>query len=188
MKNEYELYTSQARPVLDALTRDGVCYSKEEYVQKKYGEIAPIFLTAYGWYVRQAQAIVPRPEGASYPYWAFADRYSVDDSSGGSILRLRVPRGEAVFFDVQDWNKILKLSYIGETPAEERAFADELAARGLHSSQVMLTNFYPELKARILESWKRLFRRHAAIQNGDASEVSSIQAGLWCIKKEWIVM
>ena len=53
------LYAAQAAPVLAALERDGVCQSRAEYVQKKYGESAPIFLTAYHWFVQQLPRFVP---------------------------------------------------------------------------------------------------------------------------------
>lgn len=42
-----KLYSLQTQTVLDVLFEDGVCFSKEEYVKKKYGESAKIFLTAY---------------------------------------------------------------------------------------------------------------------------------------------
>jgi len=180
------LYAMQAQTVLDVIERDGVCYSKAEYVRRKYAESAPIFLTAYGWYVREAEKIVPRPKGAEYPYWAFKDLYSVDGSGGGKLLKLCVPGTEAVFFDVQDWNRILRLSYIGENEEEERAFYEELHKCGLHTNQIMLTSFYPEWKKRIMDSWKRLFRHHEAILSGDTAGVHSVQASLWHIKKEWI--
>ena len=181
-----ELYAAQAPRVLEAIERDGVCYSREEYVRRKYGESAPIFLTAYGWFVREAEKLVPRPEGAEYPYWAFMDPRSVDASAGGLLLRLRAPRDEAVFFDVRDWNRVLQLSYLGEDEAEERAFSRELAMRGLNANQIMLTAFYPEWKQAVLESWRRLFRHHERILAGDTSAVGSVQAALWRIKREWI--
>lgn len=181
-----QLYAVQAQPVLDAIERDGVCYSRAEYVRRKYEESAPIFLTAYGWYVREAEQLVPKPTGAEYPYWAFGELYNVDGSAGGQILRLCVPKEEAVFFDVRDWNKILQLSYIGESEAEERAFTAELERRGMNVNQIMLTAFYPDWKKKIMESWKRLFRHHEAILTGDCSGVHSVQAGLWRIRKEWI--
>ena len=180
------LYAMQAQKVLDVIERDGVCYSRAEYVRRKYAESAPIFLTAYGWFVREAEKIVPRPENAEYPYWAFRDLYSVDGSGGGCLLKLRVPDNEAVFFDVHDWNKILRLSYIGQDEEDEQAFAWELEQRGLNTNQIMLTSFYPEWKEKITDSWKRLFRHHEAILAGDTSGVHSVQASLWRIKKEWI--
>ena len=39
------LYAAQADAVLKAIERDGRCFSREEYVRRKYGESGPIFLT-----------------------------------------------------------------------------------------------------------------------------------------------
>ena len=71
------------RQVLD---RDGICFSRREYVQKKYEESAPVFLSAYDWFVKAAEAHVPKPQGAEYPYWAFKSPENVDPSAGGRIL------------------------------------------------------------------------------------------------------
>ena len=43
--NTITLYASQADPVIEAIERNGVCYSKEAYVRKKYQESAKIFTT-----------------------------------------------------------------------------------------------------------------------------------------------
>lgn len=180
------LYSAQAEPVLKTLAHDGICYSKADYVRRKYGESAPIFLTAYGWFVREMEHFVERPVKAEYPYWAFADELRADLSGGGKRLRLVLPRKEAVFFDARDWVKILKLSYIGETAEEERAFSEELSACGLNTNRIMLTSFYPEWRERIFNSWKRLFRYHEAIRAGQIPDGIAVQAGLWQIKKEWI--
>ena len=94
------LYSPQAQIVLDVLDRDGICFSRREYVQKKYEESAPVFLSAYDWFVKAAKAHVPKPQGAEYPYWAFGSPENVDLSAGGRVLALRVPLEEAVFFSL----------------------------------------------------------------------------------------
>ena len=81
--NTIRLYSFQTDVVYQVLKRDGVCYSKEEYVRKKYKESAKVFINAYGWFVKEAQHIVPKPEGAEYPYWAFTDLYNVDQTGDG---------------------------------------------------------------------------------------------------------
>ena len=100
---------------------------------------------------------------------------------------LEVPKDEIVFFDMQDWNKVVQLKYIGETEGEESAFQQELKARGLLPADVMLTNFYPELKQMTLDSWQRLFRHQEALKRGEAAPIHSLQAGLWCIRREWVI-
>lgn len=184
-RNVLTLYTAQTGAVLEVLERDGVCWSQEEYVARKYGESAPMFLTAYRWFASAAQALVPKPAEAGLPYWAFQDLYSVD-TSGENILALRVPAEEAVLFDLYDWNKVLCMKYLGEAE-EERRFSRELARRGLREYDVMGTDFYPELKQKILASWSRLFRHHEALLRGDRTGVGGVQAGLWCLRAEWVV-
>ncbi len=184
-RDTIRLYTLQADPVVEAIRRDGVCFSKEEYVRRKYEESAPIFLTAYHWFAQEAQRFVPRPPGAQFPYWAFGDLYSLDQS-GGHVLTLDVPREEAVFFDLYDWNKIICLRYLGETEKEEKAFHQMLTQCGTNENQVMLTGFYPQWKQEILKSWGRLFCHHERIKAGDCTGVGSVQAGLWQIKAEWV--
>lgn len=46
--NTIRLYSFQTDVVYQVLKRDGVCYSKEEYVRKKYKESAKVFINAYG--------------------------------------------------------------------------------------------------------------------------------------------
>lgn len=180
------LYTAQAAPVREALARDGVCFSRAAYVREKYGESAPGFLTAYRWFAGRAAEIVPRPREAEFPYWAFRDLYSTESSGDSRILTLRVPAGQAVLFDLYDWNKILRLQYLGEDEARERGFRRELALRGLTEYQVMLTDFYPQWKARILASWERLFRHHRALCRGDLSGVGGVEAALWKLDAAWL--
>ena len=66
--------------------------------------------------------------------------------------------------------------------------------RGIRdASDVVLRPFYPDLKRKIISSWNRLFRYDARIKEAAAAGdelvipgVRAIQAGLWCIKKEWL--
>ena len=182
------LYASQAEPVWQEIRKNGVAFSKREYVRRKYGESAPVFLTAYNWFVRKLPQYVPKPEGAEFPYWAFADQYTLPGGSTSSrLLTLEVPVEEAVYFDMYDWNKVVQLKYMGKTDADERTFMEELAMRGITTRDVMLTDFYPDLKEQTLDSWKRLFRYHEDAKAGRPTRMGSLQAGLWCIRKEWVV-
>ena len=183
-----KFFSPQAEAVWQAVENEGTAFSRREYVIKKYEESAGVFLAAYDAYVREAEKIVPRPDERAYPYWAFASEELVDRSGGLRVMRLRVPLEEAVFFDQYDWYKVLRLSYIGETDKDEEAFARGLEMRGIRdSSEAVLRPFYPDVKRQITESWKRLFRHDSAIRNGDTSGVRAVQAGLWQIKKEWLI-
>lgn len=181
------LYTAQTEAVLEAIQRDGACFSREAFIRAKYGESAPGFLTAYQWLAQAAAALVPPPPGSELPYWAFRDLHSLEASGNAQVLTLSVPMDQAVFFDMYDWVEVLRLRYLGETEAERRAFCRDLEQRGLRESDVMLTQFYPDERRKIQASWQRLLRHHHAILSGDFTGVGSVQAALWQIKKEWIV-
>lgn len=114
----------------------------------------------------------------------------MDLSAGGRVLALSVPLGEAVFFSLYDWNRILCLSYMGETEKEEKEFRQTLLEYGIRrESDLILTNFYPELKRQVMDSWNRLFSHDQAIRKAisENQPLSGVQAGLWCIKKEWVM-
>lgn len=181
--NKIKLYTSQSDIVLQIIEKDGVCYSKKEFVSKKYSESSNIFITAYSWFVKEAEKIVKKPEKAEYPYWAFKDLYNVDDSAGGNILTLKVPLEEAIFFDLFDWNKIICMKYIGVCEEDEKEFKENIKKLGLKETNIMLTNFYPELKMQIMESWKFLFRHHKNIKIVNIDKIGKVQVGLWQIKQ-----
>jgi hypothetical protein len=189
------LYSPQAEPVWDAVLNEGTAYSRREYIYKKYEESAGIFLAAYDAYIREAEKILPRPEPWAYPYWAFASMQQVDQSGGGRVMKLSVPVEQAVFFDAYDWYKVLRLSYIGDNEADEASFSQELQRRGIRdTSEVILKPFYPDLKWKVTDSWKKIFRHDEAIRmaliNGEVQEIDgvrAIQAGLWQIKKEWLI-
>lgn len=187
-KDKMMLYSPQAEAVVNAIERDGVCFSKRQYVVKKYEESAPIFVAAYSSFVMEAQKYVPKPEGAEYPYWAFKDLHNVELHADTKLLTMNVPVEEIIFFDMFDWNKILRLQYMGETEEDEAEFKQMLDSRGIRKeSDIILTSFYPDLKRKVQDSWKRLFRHHEDIKQGNIENVRSVQAGLWQIKKEWIV-
>ena len=186
--NNITLYSPQDKAVWQELQNLGAAFSRREYVRKKYEDCAEIFLTAYDAFIREAELIVPRPDPKAYPYWAFTSMDQIDRSGGGRIMTLSVPLSEAVFFDQYDWYKMLRLSYIGETPEEEAAFKRKLEMRGIRdASEAVLKPFYPDIRREIIGSWKRLLRHDSAIRSGDTSGVRAVQAGLWQIKKEWLI-
>ena len=185
--NKITLYALQSDPVIEAIKKDGVCFSKKKYVENKYVESATVFTTAYSWFVNEASKFSKKPEGAEYPYWAFKDLYNVDQANGGNVLKLEVPLDEVVLFDVRDWNRIMCLKYLGKDEKEEAAFREKIAPYGVLETKIMLTNFYPDLKREVMDSWQNLFRNEDKLKKGEDVTKNGIQAGLWQIKKEWIV-
>ena len=180
-----KLLLNQTDTVWNKLQEDGVVFCKREYVAKKYAESANVFMTIYSWFVGEAQRIVPKPEGAEFPYWAQANITNLDTSGSGHVFEVDVPNDEAVFFDYKDWTQILQFKYLAEDEEDAKKFEAELKANGVDEFKVMTTSFYPMLKQKILRSWGRLFRHNAEIAEGNSS-VKNVSAALWCIKRDWV--
>ena len=136
------LYTAQSPKVCEIIEKEGTCFNKKAYIEKKYGDVKNVFLIPYNFFVKNALEIVPKPQEAEYPYWLFEDEKEMYVSEESRVLKLEVPVEEAVFFDAYDWNKILQMRLLG-TEAEEAQLKKELQNMGATSFTAMTTNFYP---------------------------------------------
>lgn len=180
------LYTIQLDYVIDQLQEADAVFCKREYISLKYGESAPILLAVYDWFAREAAKLTPKPPEAETPYWAYTDKDAIELFPNESVLTLKVPREEAVYFSIEDWSTVLRLQLLTEDAAKRAAFAAELKAYGIRQeSDIFLRNFYPAQKQIVQDSWQRLFRHHAAIRDGQ-EQPRHMQAALWQIKREWI--
>ncbi len=180
------LYLNQTDVVWNKLQEDGIVFSKAEYVRKKYGESANVFMTIYSWFAVASQQYVPRPEGGELPYWAQRELVNLDTSGSGHVFLVEVPLDEVVLYDYRDWTKILQFKYLPKDEADEKAFEREMEMQGADEFKALSTTFYPMLKSKIINSWNRVFRHNDAIKAG-TSDVKNVAGALWCIKKEWIV-
>lgn len=189
------MYTCQTKTVLDVIDRDSISYVKQIYIDQKYQETAWIFKEAYTFFVNHASRLLERPKAAQSPFWLFHDPGWAKPDQNSIQLRVEVPREEILFFDLRKWNRILNLNLIG-TEEEEKEFERELERWGImHSSDIFLNSFYPMLKNKVKNSWKKLFedsqdiiqeleeRRFGRFGNKDTDY---IQGAVWCLKKEWI--
>lgn len=183
MKDKAErviVWTAKEDVVMQAIEKDGVSFVKKEYLDKKYGETAWIFKTAYEFFVKEAEKRVSKPYEAESPVWVFKDEGNVFKSSGTTLLKLSVPKEEIIFFDLRDWNKILNLNYLG-TEEETAGFVEKLKNQGVKDSlEIFKSPFYPLLKREVVDSWSRLFDREEICDE-------YVEGALWMIKKEWIV-
>lgn len=181
------LYTVQTDAVVQKLTREGRHCAKLHFIAEKYGDTAEVFLQAYRWYVQRAQELVPKCPESESAIWTFADAAYLEQHPGSTLLALEVPVECAVFFRMSDWNKVLNLRYIGETPQDEQAFSARLEKHGVnYEGDVFTTPFYPQLKAELTKSWTRLFRYDSAVKQEGEILFPDLQAGLWYLDKNWI--
>ena len=177
-----KMFTVQADRVLCTLARDGVYYVKKSYVQQKYQETAWIFREAYDFFTAHASEILSKPLEAESPVWLFGDPVWALPDPGTHRLQIEIPKEEVLLFDRRKWNRILNLSYVG-TKEEEQEFDARMKRQGvMDPSDVFVKPYYPQLKAEIKKSWRRLFDDF----HEEKMDVKDIQGASWCLKKEWI--
>ena len=175
------VYAAQSPIVKEIIENEGVYHVKQRFIDKKYGESAWIFNEAYSFFRQHASKIVPMPQGAESAVWLYCDPRMAGGVPDAEFLTLSIPEENLVFFDTRLWNKILNLKYIGRDEKDEKAFEAELRSMGItDTTKVFSSNFYPQLKQQIKDSWLRLF------DSGNC-DISCRQAAAWELRKEWLI-
>ena len=103
----------------------------------------------------------------------------LDDQS--VILELSVDPALMTKINIFKWGKILNYSYIPKNEADAKAHIEMLELYGISDLKAFMTPFYPEIKRKIVDSWKRLFDDSVTLGNEECYGI------LWEIKKEWVV-
>ena len=75
---------------------------------------------------------------------------------------------------------ILNYSYIPADKADEKRHKALLEAYGVSDTQAYMSQFYPEIKREIRDSWKRLFDDD--IQIGS----DGCYGNIWEVRREWV--
>ncbi len=193
MNQTVKLYSSQPCAISDQIQHGDTHYAKMHFIREKYGEdIAPVFVNAYTWFIRQAEQLLPRPNEAESAIWAYYDLHNLEKHPGHEILELAVPLTELVFFSMGDWNKVLNQRFIGLSDQENTAFANKLERQGItYEGDLFRKPFYPQLKQEVMKSWLNMFRFHRSILDAIMIEsqelpIKDIQAALWKLPSTWV--
>lgn len=179
------LWTRQHKNVLNELEEKGVYRVKKEYIQEKMDTISDYYFKLYNWYVKRAEIIVPRPDGAIYPIWlSTSSELMLQPTKGTVILELEVDRNLVVITDSNKWGYIVNYFYLPIDDDDEIRHDKEMVKYGIRDESALIMgdkgNFYPLLRNEIIHSWERLF--------SECDEKSPLaQATMWEIRKEWVV-
>lgn len=185
-------YTVQPTYITEELIAGHKHYAKIDKIVEKYGNaVAPIFQSAYVWFVQNAETIVPKPIESESPIWGFLSMKNLEHHPNHQILKLSIPIHELILFDMQDWSKILNQEHLGLTAQDTLNFQNKYESQGIKdSSTIMTTPFYPLLKREIIASWQNLFAHHSyfmqQLTQGYNTSFPTIQIAIWLIKPEWV--
>ena len=99
---------------------------------------------------------------------------------GRVILELEIEESLITRVNFTKWGMILNYSYIPADKADEKRHKELLEAYGVSDTQAYMSQFYPEIKREIRESWKRLFDDD--IQIGS----DGCYGNIWEVRREWV--
>lgn len=175
------VWTKQHRNVLEELKRTGRYTAKREYITLDLQEQAPLVLEAYDWLVKHGPDARNRPQDVQYPVWvSFSDEATMLKGRESVILKLSLAPELITPVNIEKWGTILNYSYIPAGPEDAKRHRKLLEEYGISDAKAYMSQFYPQIKREITDSWSRLF--DDSIILGSTSKYGTI----WEIKKEWI--
>jgi hypothetical protein len=178
---EITVWTKQNTAVLEQLEADGRFIADERYIRRELESTTDIMLFIYRWLAEHAPTADSRPSDVEFPVWvSFMREATMKPEPGYVILELRLDEDVIAAFDTAKWTRITNYSYIPEDASDEAHHNQLLKDLGVGNARAVMTQFYPELRSKIIASWDRLF--DSSVTDGNMTKYGII----WEVRKEWI--
>lgn len=163
------------------LEEKGRYVAKKEYIFKDLGEHAYLVLEVYDWLVRNTPNASQKPKDAEYPVWvSLAKEATMLPSDGSVILELTLDLSLITMVNIGKWGAILNYSYIPADENDAEKHHQLLKAYGVSDTKAYMSQFYPQIKREITNSWSRLFDDSIMLDNHGS------YGNIWEVKSEWI--
>lgn len=179
--NTIKVWTKQHENVLNELEARGRYTAKREYIVKDLGEHAGLVLEAYDWLVAHVPNASQKPSDSDYPVWvSLKNEATMLPSAGCVILELTLDPSLIAMVNIMKWGAILDYSYIPADKEDAARHRKLLEDYRVSDTKAYMSQFYPDIKREIRESWDRLFDDSVDPGNRDC------YGNIWEIRKEWV--
>ena len=159
------VWSKQHENVWKVLQETGRYTVKREYIIKDLKEHSELVLDTYEWLVKNGPDYGNKPADVEFPVWvSFRQDATMLPEKGRVILELDIEESLIIPAD----------------KADEKRHKELLEAYGVSDTQAYMSQFYPEIKREIRESWKRLFDDD--IQIGS----DGCYGNIWEVRREWV--
>lgn len=176
------VWTKQHESILKTLNSEGRYTAKKEFIFKDLGEHAHLVLETYDWLVKNTPNIYNKPQDAEYPIWvSFSKEATMMPTDKSVIIELIIDLDLITRVNINKWGAILNYSYIPENEDDEKRHKGILDRYNISDAKALISQFYPEIKREVINSWSRLFDQSISLGNDNC------YGNIWEIKKEWIV-
>lgn len=178
---EITVWTKQNKAVLDQLETAGRFIADERYIRRELEDTTDIMLFIYRWLTDHMPAADAKPQDVKFPVWvSFAREATMSPESGYAVLELRVQDELVTPVNIEKWTRITNYSYIPLNAEDESEHNSLLREIGISNARAVMTDFYPEIKKKIIASWDRLFDDSVRAGSGNSYGL------MWEVKKEWV--
>lgn len=177
------VWTKQNENIVKELEKTGRYTAKKEYVSKDLDEHAYLVLEVYDWLVRNTPNTAQRPHDAEYPIWiSFTKETTMLPSAGTIILELEIDLSLITMININKWGTILNYSYIPADKQDAENHRRFLELYGVSSdTKAYMSQFYPQIKRNIIDSWNRLFDDSVILGNDEN------YGNIWEVRREWVM-
>ena len=176
------VWTKQHTAVYEQLQTHGRYTAKRSYIQRDLQEQAPLVLEVYDWLVQHHPQAQCKPADADYPVWvSFTGEATMLPSPGSVVLELRVPHELITPIHIAKWGTVLNYAYIPLNETDDTRHQNLLHEYCISDTQAYMSQFYPQIKREITDSWQRLFDSNILLNS------NATYGTIWEIRKEWIV-
>ncbi len=174
-------WTRQNKQILKDLEEKGRYIADKKYIKADMEDTAPVVLMAYDWLVKHSPKAHLRPADVEYLIWiTYARETTMMPDENTVVLELLVDSDIITPVNINKWGAILNYSYIPKDEEDGARHQELLEMYGVSDAKACMTQFYPQIKKEVIDSWDRLF--DPGILLGNAMEYGTI----WEIKKEWV--
>lgn len=174
------VWTKQNEAVLKQLEENGRFIADVQFIRKELEDTADIMLFIYDWLAGHVQIAGERPADVKYPVWvSFTREAAMMPEPGYVLLRIETDIRNILAIDIEKWTMITNYSYIPASSGDACSHNRMMREMGIDNARAVMTQFYPEIRSKIIESWERLFEP-------PATAGSSSYGLIWEVKREWI--
>ena len=158
------VWTKQHENVLKELETTGRYIAKQEYIRMDLKEQAPVVLEAYDWLVKHGPDRANKPADVEYPVWvSFTNEGTMMNSENTVILELSLDPAIITSVNIAKWG--------------HRQLLEDY---GISDVKAVISQFYPQIKREIQNSWERLFD-DTILMGSDAK-----YGNVWELRREWL--
>ena len=178
---EITVWTKQNEAVIDHLEAAGRFIADECYIHRELGDISYIMLFIYRWLADHMPASAARPDDVKFPVWvSFTKEATMSPESGYAVLELMMQDSMVTHIDATKWTRITNYSYIPISEEDETEHRNYMRELGTDDARAVMTQFWPEARKKIIDSWDRLFDKSVVLDG------TTEYGLLWEVRKEWV--